>query len=86
MTIFVLATAEESAIISEQGNVPGRAPGGMPGKEGKAMKNTAFTRCLTLLLAAGTVLLSVAVAALASMIAAYRLSRVDPGTALREGN
>ena len=40
----------------------------------------------TLLLAAGTVLLSVAVAALASMIAAYRLSRVDPGTALREGN
>ena len=40
----------------------------------------------TLLLAAGTVLLSVAVAALASVTAAYRLSRVDPGTALREGN
>ena len=39
-----------------------------------------------LLLAAGTVLLSVVVAALSSMIAAYRLSRVDPGTALREGN
>ncbi len=39
-----------------------------------------------LLMAAGTVLLSVAVAALASGIAARRLSRVDPGTALREGN
>ena len=39
-----------------------------------------------LALAAGTVLLSVAVAALASVVAAYRLSRVDPGTALREGN
>lgn len=39
-----------------------------------------------LLLAAGTVLLSVAVAALSSVIAAYRLSRIDPGTALREGN
>jgi putative ABC transport system permease protein len=39
-----------------------------------------------LLLAAGTVLLSVAVAAFSSGIAAYRLSRVDPGTALREGN
>ncbi|MBO4925463.1 MAG: ABC transporter permease [Clostridia bacterium] len=39
-----------------------------------------------LLLAAGTVLLSVAVAALSSVLAAYRLSRVDPGTVLREGN
>ncbi len=39
-----------------------------------------------LLLAGGTVLLSVLVAALSSVIAAYRLSRVDPGTALREGN
>ena len=39
-----------------------------------------------LLLAAGTVMLSVAVAALSSVVAAYRLSRVDPGTALREGN
>ena len=39
-----------------------------------------------LLLAGGTVLLSVIVAALSSVIAAYRLSRVDPGTALREGN
>ena len=39
-----------------------------------------------LLLAAGTVLLCVAVAALSSIAAAYRLSRVDPGTALREGN
>ena len=38
------------------------------------------------LLAAGTILLSVAVAALSSVIAAYRLSRIDPGTALREGN
>lgn len=40
----------------------------------------------TLLLAAGTVLLSVIVAALSSVMAAYRLSRIDPGTALREGN
>ena len=39
-----------------------------------------------LLLAAGTVLLSMAVAALSSVMAAYRLSRIDPGTALREGN
>ena len=39
-----------------------------------------------LLLAAGTVLLSMLVAALSSVIAAYRLSRVDPGIALREGN
>ena len=39
-----------------------------------------------LLLAAGTVVLSVLVAALSSVIAAYRLSRVDPATALREGN
>ena len=39
-----------------------------------------------LLLAAGTILLSVAVAALSSVIAAYRLSQIDPGTALREGN
>ena len=39
-----------------------------------------------LLLAAGTVLLSVTVAALSSVMAAYRLSRIDPGTALREGN
>ena len=39
-----------------------------------------------LLLAAGTVMLSVAVAALSSVVAAYRLSRVDPGTALREGS
>ena len=39
-----------------------------------------------LLLSLGTVLLSVAVSALSSMIAAYRLSRVDPGTTLREGN
>ena len=39
-----------------------------------------------LLLALGTVLLSVLVAALSSVVAAYRLSRVDPGTALREGN
>ena len=37
-------------------------------------------------LAAGTALLAAAAAALASMAAAYRLSRVDPGTALREGN
>ena len=41
---------------------------------------------ITMLLAVGTVLLSVAVAALSSVTAAYRLSRVDPGTALREGN
>ena len=40
----------------------------------------------TLLLAAGTVALSVVVAALASVAAACRLSRIDPGTALREGN
>ena len=39
-----------------------------------------------LLLAAGTVLLSMLVAALSSAAAACRLSRVDPGTALREGN
>ena len=39
-----------------------------------------------LLLAAGTVLLSAIVAALSSAVAAIRLSRVDPGTALREGN
>ena len=38
-----------------------------------------------LLLAAGTILLSMLVAALSSVIAAYRLSRVDPGIALREG-
>ena len=40
----------------------------------------------TLLLAAGTVFLSVTVAALSSVMAAYRLSRIDPGAALREGN
>ena len=40
----------------------------------------------TLMLAAGTILLSATVAALSSAIAAYRLSRIDPGTALREGN
>ena len=39
-----------------------------------------------LLLGSGTVLLSVIVAALASVLAAYRLSRVDPGMTLREGN
>ena len=39
-----------------------------------------------LLLAAGTLLLSVVVSALASAYAACRLSRVNPGTALREGN
>ena len=39
-----------------------------------------------LLLAAGTVLLSALMAALASVTAACRLSRVDPGIALREGN
>ena len=38
-----------------------------------------------LLLALGMVLLSVLVAALSSVMAAYRLSRVDPGMALREG-
>ena len=37
-------------------------------------------------LAAGTILLSAAVSALAGASAAWRLSRVDPGTALREGN
>ena len=41
---------------------------------------------IILLLAGGTVLFSVAVASLASILAACRLSRVDPGTALREGN
>ncbi len=40
----------------------------------------------TLLLAAGTMLVSMIAAALASVIAAYRLSRIDPGAALREGN
>jgi len=39
-----------------------------------------------LALAAGAVLLSAAVSALASAFAARRLSRVNPGTALREGN
>ena len=39
-----------------------------------------------LLLAAGTVLLSIAVSALASAFAAWRLSRINAGTALREGN
>ncbi|MBQ9010848.1 MAG: FtsX-like permease family protein, partial [Clostridia bacterium] len=39
-----------------------------------------------LLLAAGTILLSMVVSAIASVIAAWRLSRIDPGTALREGN
>ena len=38
------------------------------------------------LLAAGTVLLSIIVAAVSSAAAAHRLSRTDPGTALREGN
>ena len=38
-----------------------------------------------LLLAAGTVLLSAAVSASASAFAAWRLSRVNPGTALRDG-
>ena len=38
-----------------------------------------------LILASGTCVLSVAVSALASVFAAWRLSRVDPGTALREG-
>ena len=39
-----------------------------------------------LILAAGTMLLSAAVSALASAFAAWRLSSVNPGTALREGN
>ena len=39
-----------------------------------------------LLLGVLTVVLSVAVSALSSTMAAYRLSRVNPGTALREGN
>ncbi len=39
-----------------------------------------------LLLAAGTLLLSIAVSALASAAAAWKLSNVNPGTALREGN
>ena len=39
-----------------------------------------------LLLAAGTILLSALVAALSSVMAARRLSRVDPGITLREGN
>ena len=39
-----------------------------------------------ILLAGGTVLLSVTVAALSSVFAARRLSRIDPGTAMREGN
>ena len=39
-----------------------------------------------LLLAAGTILLSAPVAALSSVMAARRLSRVDPGITLREGN
>ena len=38
-----------------------------------------------LLLAAGTMMLSIVVSALASAFAAWRLSRVNPGTALREG-
>ena len=38
-----------------------------------------------LLLAVGTILLSAAVSALASAFAAWRLSRVHPGTALRDG-
>ena len=38
-----------------------------------------------LCLAAGTILLSVAVSALTSAFAAWRLSRVNPGTALRDG-
>ena len=37
-------------------------------------------------LAVGTVLLSSFAAALSSVMAAYRLSRIDPGAALREGN
>ena len=39
-----------------------------------------------ILLAVLTILLSAAIGALASGWAAWRLSRVDPGTALREGN
>ena len=39
-----------------------------------------------LLLAIGTILLSIAVSAAASALSAWRLSRVNPGTALREGN
>jgi len=39
-----------------------------------------------LLLASGTILLSALVAALSSVTAACRLSRVDPGITLREGN
>ena len=39
-----------------------------------------------LLLAAGTLLLSAVVSALASAFAAWRLSSVNPGTALRGGN
>jgi ABC-type antimicrobial peptide transport system permease subunit len=39
-----------------------------------------------ILLAAGTILLSIVVSAAASAISAWRLSRVNPGTALREGN
>ena len=38
-----------------------------------------------LLLAAGTILLSIAVSALASAFAAWRISRINPGTALRDG-
>ena len=38
-----------------------------------------------LLMAGGTVLLSMMIAALAGTVAAYRLSRVDPGIALRGG-
>ena len=39
-----------------------------------------------MLLGIGTILLSAAVSAAASAFAAWRLSRVNPGTALREGN
>ena len=39
-----------------------------------------------MLLGVGTVLLSASVSAAASALAAWRLSRVNPGTALREGN
>ena len=39
-----------------------------------------------LFLAAGTILLSIAVSALASAFAAWRLSRIHPGTALRDGS
>lgn len=38
-----------------------------------------------LLMAAGTILLSIAVSALASAFAAWRISRINPGTALRDG-